>query len=115
MSSLIPPKSATKAATNKYVFPILRKDELLQNCADMNVPVTEDDWLNPNPLALRQIFEQMVTLLMGVTKEDQQQPSFAALDNFAFQELHEESIPEVAFYRALYASVFILLTSEGPF
>ncbi len=46
------------------------------------------------------VLERLVEATMGTTREDMAQPQFAGLSALNFAELQEESIPELAFFRA---------------
>jgi kinetochore protein Nuf2 len=46
------------------------------------------------------VLEKLVEATTGITREEMSQPVFAGLNVLNYAELHEESIPELAFYRA---------------
>ncbi len=50
--------------------------------------------------AVVRVLERLVESTMGTTREDMAQPQFAGLSALNFAELQEESIPELAFFRA---------------
>ncbi len=50
--------------------------------------------------AVVRVLERLVEATMGITREDMAQPQFAGLSALNFAELQEESIPELAFFRA---------------
>ena len=49
---------------------------------------------------LRRVFEHLLELCTGLSKDDIAQPVFAGLAAMDYPELHDESIPALAFYRA---------------
>ena len=55
-------------------------------------------WLT---LQIKNIYAFFVDILMGITREELQQPSFAVMEMLQFPELHEESIAELAFHKHL--------------
>ena len=74
-----------------YPFPILPAGELLQCMSDMGLPMSEQDLQKPNPDHMRMIYENFVETLMGISREELQQPAFDAIEDFEYPELHEES------------------------
>lgn len=42
----------------------------------------------------------IIIIIIGITKEEMSQPAFSGINALNFPELHEESIPELAFFRA---------------
>jgi hypothetical protein len=69
---------------------------------EYGIPLTEQDIKKPQPEKMAAIYERFVEDMMGVFREDLQQPQFGALDAFEQPELHEESVPQMLFYKALY-------------
>lgn len=96
--------------TTIFRFPILKNINIVQTLNECNIPFNLEDLQKPHPTTIRMVYETFVTLLMGITKENLQQPQFNALSQLSFPELHEEAIPELAFYRNMYfLSLFIYL------
>jgi kinetochore protein Nuf2 len=75
--------------------------EIVAMVNHLSIPFTVEDITKPNPNSIRHVYEMFVELLMGISKEDLQQPHFAGVGHLNHPELFEEAIPEVAFYRAL--------------
>ena len=46
-------------------FPILKNSEIIQCCAELQIPFSEQDLLNPYPATVRMVYENFVELLMG--------------------------------------------------
>eukprot|EP00884_Botryococcus_braunii_P004542 jgi/Botrbrau1/14089/Bobra.182_3s0035.1 len=82
---------------HSFSFPVLGDAELLPCLREMDVPISAAQLAKPTYEVVRSVFEAVVTLLMGVTREELQQPVFAAIDVLDFPELHDESIPFMAF------------------
>jgi kinetochore protein Nuf2 len=49
---------------------------------------------------LQRVYEKLVECTVGTTREEMAQPVFAGLQALNYGELHDESIPELAFFRA---------------
>jgi kinetochore protein Nuf2 len=88
-------------AAQVYKPPPLKTPEIVQCCNEIGIPLTEDDIKNPHPTTIRNVFENFVWFLAGVKKEDLQQPRFRAMESLSYPEIHDEAIPELAFYRYL--------------
>lgn len=84
-----------------YSFPLLNANEILTYLGEMDMSLTEAQLLKPTYETVRPVYESLVTLCMGITREEMQQPVFSAIDALEFPELHDESIPAMAFVKAL--------------
>ncbi|DBA85310.1 hypothetical protein WJX79_007297 [Trebouxia sp. C0005] len=84
-----------------FSFPILSNQELLPCLKEMNLPLTAEQISKPTFEILQRIYEILVTTLLGVTREELQQPVFMAIDTLEYPELHDESIPTLAFIKSL--------------
>lgn len=82
-------------------FPVLRPYEIVGCLADLGITVTEQDLLKPTPVMMKSIYMQLLERLACISKEEIEQPVFGAMHVLEFPELHEESIPELAFGSAL--------------
>ncbi|CAG9462385.1 unnamed protein product [Pedinophyceae sp. YPF-701] len=89
-----------------YSFPLLDAKEILGCLAELDINLSPENLEKPSYETLKPMYEQLVMLLVGVTREELQQPVFAAIDAFEFPELHDESIPVMAFGRALQKLMF---------
>ena len=47
---------------------------------------------------IRPVYESLCELCVGLTKEDMNQPKFAGLEALSYPDLHESSIPNLAFF-----------------
>ena len=66
------------------------------------MPLAEADLKEPekNKDSIRKAMVHLIELCTGITREDMSQPAFAGLSSLNYPELHEDSIPELAFLRA---------------
>lgn len=85
-----------------YSFPVLQNHEIIMSLSDMNLTITEEGLNKPTYELCRPLYESLVQLMVGVTREEMQQPVFSAIDAIEFPELHDESIPAMAFIRNLF-------------
>eukprot|EP00967_Tisochrysis_lutea_P007841 scaffold9359_cov21-Tisochrysis_lutea.AAC.1 len=67
----------------------------------MEVALDANQLAKPSYEVVRCVFEQIVIMLTGVTREELTQPVFTAMDAFEYPELHDESIPTNNFFRLL--------------
>lgn len=83
-----------------YAFPMMNKSELIVCLDEMGCVVTEEELTKPKPDVVKHIYETIIEVCMGIRREELNQPKFGGLDALEFPELHEDSIPFVAFLRA---------------
>jgi len=90
------------SAQQQFSFPLLSGKEILGCMADLQIPLGEEALQEParHREAVRRAFEALVELCTDVTREELSQPAFSGLAALNYPELHEESIPALAFYRA---------------
>lgn len=93
------PANGNGAVQQVYSFPLLKPSEIFACVREMQIPVSEDEIRNCEPSAIRKVLEVFIESIMGVTREEMNQPAFAGLSALGYPELHEESIPELAFFR----------------
>eukprot|EP00271_Cylindrocystis_brebissonii_P004192 TRINITY_DN15784_c0_g1_i1.p1 TRINITY_DN15784_c0_g1~~TRINITY_DN15784_c0_g1_i1.p1 ORF type:complete len:460 (+),score=149.04 TRINITY_DN15784_c0_g1_i1:662-2041(+) len=89
-----------------YSFPILERKDIITNLAELEIAITEQDLMKPTAETMKPVFEQIVQSVSGVTREELTQPVFAAMDILDNPELHEESIGNLAFTRAISKLMF---------
>ncbi|KAL4537163.1 hypothetical protein Ndes2526B_g04925 [Nannochloris sp. 'desiccata'] len=92
-----------------YSFPILTDREVAQCLNELGMTYSVEQLSKPTFELVHPIYENLVTALVGITREEMQQPVFSAIDALEFPELHDESIPALAFHKALSK----LLTASG--
>jgi len=102
----VTPKSQKKS--NHYSFPILTVKEILTCLAELNFSISEEELLHcdKHVATVRRIFENLLEALSGTRKEELHMPVFTAHQNMSWSQLHEDSVPELAFWRALSKLMF---------
>lgn len=85
----------------RHTFPMMTRDDICVCLGEIGLNVTQDDLTKPKPDMVQHIYEALVELCMGTTREEMHQPRFAGLEALQHPELHEDSIPVVAFIREL--------------
>jgi len=100
--SLSASQNKKKEEAQTFSFPLLKSGEILQCLAELQVPLGEAELMEPekNKDTVRKAMVHLIELCTGVTREDMSQPAFAGLSSLNYPELHEDSIPELAFLRA---------------
>lgn len=83
-------------------FPTLKNGDILQCMAELQVGLAEEELVNPavHKDAVRRVFEQLVELCTGTTREEMNQMPFDATQMLEYASLHEDSVPHLAFLRA---------------
>ena len=91
------------SAPETFSFPMLKGGEILQCMSELSVPLTELDIKEPekNKANIKRAMFHLVELCTGVTRESLATPAHAGLSQISYPELHEESIPELAYFRAV--------------
>ncbi|KAK9808328.1 hypothetical protein WJX73_002253 [Symbiochloris irregularis] len=88
--------------SQSYSFPVLSDQELVPWLREFDMPLTAAQLAKPTYELVKPVFEIAVAALVGVTREELQQPVFAATDVLEYPELHDESIPFMAFMSSLF-------------
>eukprot|EP00890_Picochlorum_soloecismus_P000917 jgi/Picsp_1/1826/NSC_05293-R1_protein len=83
---------------SNYSFPILSEREICQCLHELGMSASVEHLSKPTYEFVQPVYENLVTLLCGVSRDELQQPVFAAIDAIEFPELHDESIPAMAFF-----------------
>ena len=52
----------------EYAFPLLKLQELVSTLGELNIQVTNDDLLNPAGWKVKQIYEQLVELMLNMRR-----------------------------------------------
>lgn len=94
------PPAAPAGQQQVYSFPLLPWGEILACVHEMRVPVAADELGKGEPAAVRRVLEVFIESIMGATREELNQPKFTGISALQFPDLHAESIPELAFFRA---------------
>lgn len=93
--------TSNNAPFHVYSFPLLKASEIYSVLRNMQITVNDPDIRKYEPPLIRRIFEVFIEKIMGITKEEMGQPAFSGLRALDFPELHEESIPELTFFRTI--------------
>lgn len=85
-----------------FSFPILKTSEIVQCLNELNIPVTEDEIVNPekNKDQCKRILEHLAEICTGISQQEISQPAFSGLSVLVYPELHDESIPQINTFRA---------------
>ena len=82
-------------------FPILSNQGICECLNELHMNVDENNLKQPKRTMMLGIYESLVELLMGVSRDDTTQPHFAAVDVLEHQQLHENSVGEIMFIKSL--------------
>ncbi|KAL6769843.1 hypothetical protein ACKKBG_A32585 [Auxenochlorella protothecoides x Auxenochlorella symbiontica] len=82
---------------SQFSFPLLSEREICHSLGELGMNVGPDHFSKPSYELVQPVYENLVSVLVGVSREELQQPVFAAIGNLEFPELHDESIPALAF------------------
>ena len=61
--------------------------------------LSDADLANPKQSLVVEVFEAFLEMLMVISKEELNQPTFAGLKALSYRELHEESVPKLTLFR----------------
>jgi kinetochore protein Nuf2 len=82
-----------------FSYPILSERDIVQCLHELGLTKINSEQLQkPTYETVQYMFENLVVSLCGVSREELQQPMFAAIDVIDYAELHDESIPAMAFF-----------------
>jgi len=81
-------------------YPLLKRAEIRETLSLLEITVTDDDLANPSAWMVRQIFEKLIERILNLSREEYAQISFHAADYLEFQELHEDAVQMMAFFKA---------------
>ncbi len=84
-----------------YAFPPLDVHTLTECLNELGIDVTEQSFTKPSATFMKNLYRQLLEMIAVVRKEELDQPHFEGISILSYPELHEESIPELAFSRAL--------------
>lgn len=86
---------------SSYSFPLLSNGDILACLDELGSDIREQELLRPTYEVLRPVYENLVMMLVGVTREELHQPLVTAMDGMQYPEMHEDSIVTIQFNRAL--------------
>ena len=84
-----------------FSFPLLKPAEVLSCMSELQIPLSEEELKGASAEVVHRVFETVVDICMGVTKDELDQPAAAGLQALEFGQLHDESIPQLSFFRAI--------------
>lgn len=84
-----------------YIFPTLKPTEIVQCLNDLGIPFTEEDLAKPSPARMQVVYEAFMDILMGVTREQFEEPRQQLLDLLDFPEIHVDALSLMGFYYQL--------------
>lgn len=90
----------SRGAKTSLVFPVLKGDEILTCMQELEVDLAADELAKPTPEVIRRVFECCIEFCLGTGREELNQAKFAGLQAFSYPELHEDSVPSLALFRA---------------
>ena len=93
--------SSLKIKQEKYSFPILPNEEIIQCLAELDVAIDDADLSKARPAQLRHVYELLLCDCLDLSKEELYQPKFIGLDALSHGDLHEDSVPVLHFVRGM--------------
>mmetsp|Transcript_61446 Transcript_61446/g.139091 ORF Transcript_61446/g.139091 Transcript_61446/m.139091 type:complete len:502 (-) Transcript_61446:292-1797(-) len=95
------PRSVQKQSN--FSFPLLPVKDILTCLGELYFTISEEELTHceKHALTIRRLFEALLEVLAGTRKEEINMPVFSAHQNIAYPQLHEDSIPELAFWRKI--------------
>lgn len=83
-------------------FPILGVDEIVGALAELGITLTEEDLVKARPEVIKSVFDQLIVIVLNITKDELYQAKFAGLAALeANSELHEESVHVMHWIRSM--------------
>ncbi|XP_024529727.1 probable kinetochore protein NUF2 [Selaginella moellendorffii] len=87
---------------NTYSFPTLERKEILKCLAQIGVTdLSEENLVKPSREIIWPLYENLVQYLVGIPRNELQQPVLGALDCVRHQELYADSVGTLASFRAI--------------
>ena len=94
-------RSGKMGDQRSFSFPLMKAPDVLQCMQELQIELTGEELAAATPDAVRRVFETVVDICMGVTKDELDQPAATGLEVLEHGELHEDSIPQLAYFRAV--------------
>jgi hypothetical protein len=83
-------------------FPILAVEEIVASLADLGISLSEEDLVKARPEVVKAVFDQLIVLVLSLTKDELYQAKFAGLPAVEENsELHEESVHMMHWIRSM--------------
>lgn len=87
--------------TGRHTFPLLKISTIIKCINEMHIPIAEEDITKPSSARIMTIYDSITDILMGCTRQQFEQPSFAVMQILEQPDLHQESLSLMAYYRQL--------------
>jgi len=84
-----------------YSFPTLDEQEVIDVFAELQIPLSSQTLQKPPAGYMRDLYERCLAMLTGIRREDYTTRNFAATQCLSNPDLHDDSIPEIQFFREL--------------
>jgi kinetochore protein Nuf2 len=68
---------------------------------ELRIPFTEQDLNKPSSTKIIKIFEEFLDILMGINREELEQPHFSVTENLENPELYLQSLADMTFFKYL--------------
>jgi hypothetical protein len=81
--------------SGRFTNPKLKVKEVIANVKEFGFTITAENLKEPTVEVFLPVYQAIAHLVFGQTKEDMRQPSFSAMDEFKYPELHEDSLAEI--------------------
>ena len=94
-------KAFTKPATINTTFPILSFEEIVVALKEANIHTDEESLPKCRIDAIKDVYDQLLYICLGMTKDDLYLPKLSGLDAINYEDMHEESIPVMHFIRSM--------------
>ena len=83
-------------------FPILTAEEIVVSLSEMGIAIVEDDLIKARQDVLKNVFDQLIMLVLNMTSDELYQAKFTGLASVEENsELHEESVHVIHWLRAM--------------
>jgi len=84
-----------------YSFPTLDTQEILDVFAELQIPLSNETLVKPPSGFMRDLYERILFMLAGIRREELTTRSFSGAQHLDDAGIHDDSIPELQFFREL--------------
>eukprot|EP00658_Telonema_sp_P-2_P030263 TRINITY_DN22886_c0_g1_i3.p2 TRINITY_DN22886_c0_g1~~TRINITY_DN22886_c0_g1_i3.p2 ORF type:complete len:444 (+),score=171.95 TRINITY_DN22886_c0_g1_i3:198-1529(+) len=88
-------------AAQHYSFPTLSEQEVIDVFAELQIPLSTQSLTKPPTGFMRDLYERCLAMLTGIRREEITTRNFAATQCLSDPGLHDDTIPEIQFFREL--------------
>ncbi|BBN05763.1 kinetochore protein Nuf2 [Marchantia polymorpha subsp. ruderalis] len=96
-------------------FPDLETKQIVMLMKELGVNLEEKNLLNPTSEIMWPLYETVAQNLLGISREELQQPAFNVLCKLEYSELHEESVCSIASWRIIRQLMFAAGVTDFTF